>query len=420
MNNRGILRAATFTSRTLLASTFVALAFLSSSPAAAELPQHVRLQTLLPTAQDGPDVGPENTEFGFDVAIRNGLAFVGMISDITGRTGRVAVFTQGTSGWVRTATITASDKTSGDFFGRAISYRDGLLVVGSNRAAYVYRRINGVWREQQKIVPPAADGVRVFSTDLKHEAGVLAIGAFANDTARDSVYVFEQDATGKFVRRARIGASDSRPGDAFGTSISMTNRIIVVGAPGQNAAYILARNSSGTWIRRQKLVSAATGLRGGFGTAVAVDRDMILVGAPGAEIPGGEAFDTMGAVVGFLPGTGRYVESFQLYPDSAALPPDSGPYWVFGTTIAMFGDRIAVGATQGGVCDCIPPAIITTYSREGSSVLPLGHVHDLSARARSIAIANYVLLTGAPRDIGSDDLQFSVGSAHLYHLNLFE
>ena len=181
-----------------------------------------------------------------------------MLSEITGGTGRVAVFTQGTSGWTRTATITASDKTSGDAFGQAISFRDGLLVVGSRRAAYVYKQINGVWRELQKIVPPAADGVRVFSADLQHEAGVLAIGAFGNDTTRDSVYVFEQDATGKFVRRARMRAADGSLRDGFGASISMTKRIIVVGASG--AAYILARNSSGNWVQRQKLVPLGAGV----------------------------------------------------------------------------------------------------------------------------------------------------------------
>jgi hypothetical protein len=415
------------TSRALLTWTSVALACLLSSPASAQLRQHVRLQTLGPLAEESEqEDGPRDTQFGADVAIRDGLAFSSMpTSVVTGSTGRVAVFTQTTSGWVRTATITASDKTSGDSFGRAVSYRDGLLVVGSNRAAYVYKRINGVWRELQKLVPPAADRNLVFATDLKHEAGVLAIGAFGDTvpnpdfTTRDSVYLFEQDATGKFARRVRMRASDGSIGDRFGASISMTNRIIVVGAPAANAAYILARNSSGNWVQRQKLISLTPA--GGFGEAVAVDRDMILIGASAAEVPGEEPGSfTSGAVIGFLPGATRYLESFRLYPESAALPPSSGRYWEFGIAIAMFGNRIAVAATEGGVCDCIPPAIITTYSRDGSSVLPLGHVRDLSPVTRSIAIFNNLLLAGAPRDEGSDVTAFSIGSARLYHLNQFE
>jgi len=34
---------------------------------------------------------------------------------------------------------------------------DDLLIVGSARAVHFYKRVDGVWREQQKIVPSAAD-----------------------------------------------------------------------------------------------------------------------------------------------------------------------------------------------------------------------------------------------------------------------
>jgi hypothetical protein len=392
-----------------------------SGPASADLPHHVRLQGLVATGEErfAEDGELLNTRFGFDVAIRNGLTFVGMISVATGSTGRVAVFTQSTSGWTRTATITASDKTSGDFFGRAISFRDGLLVVGSNRAAYVYKLVNGVWREQQKIVPPAADGVRAFSTDLKHEAGVLAIGAEGNDTTRDSVYVYEQDATGKFVRRARIRAADGSLRDGFGMSIGMTNAIIVVGAPGGEAAYILARNSSGNWAQRQKLVPPSEPFLS-FGTAVAVDRGMILVGAPGADVPGEDPNSVEGAVFGFLPGATRYVESFRLYPDPDSVP-DSLGYWSFGSTIAMFDKRIAIGGLEAPTND-LPWAIVSTYSRDGSSVLPLGHIRDGRAVSTGMAIANNLLLIGSSRDGSLICALYGIcgGSAALLHLNQFE
>jgi hypothetical protein len=123
------------TPRAVLAAIFIAI--IASGPALAELPRHVRLQTWqpLPEEQSSPPLFDDlPNEFGFDLAIRNGLAFVGM--PVTMGTGQVAVFTQGTKGWTRTATIIASDRTSGDEFGRAVSFRDDLVVVGSARAAY--------------------------------------------------------------------------------------------------------------------------------------------------------------------------------------------------------------------------------------------------------------------------------------------
>jgi hypothetical protein len=413
----------TFSSRALLASALVSFAFVSSNSAVAELPVVLPIQQFEPTGEESSDpIGVEAlpTEFGRDVVIRDGFAFIGMPLTLT--TGRVAVLTQGTSGWVRTATITASDMTSGDEFGRAVSYRDGLLVVGSVRAAYVFKRMNGAWRQRQKIVPAAADGVGLFATDLKHEAGVLAIGAFGNETTRDSVFVYEQDATGRFVRRARIMASDGRLRDQFGSSISMTNRIIVAGAPGANAAYILGPNSTGRWVQRQKLVQAA-GPSGSFGSAVAVDRDMILVSAPDALVPGVDVERPLrGLVYGFLPGATQYLESFQLSQHGPDVEPDGLPdAWPFGRSIAMFDEHIVIGGDRIEDDGETPGvALVATYRREGSSVIRVGSLYPVDVGVvtvpTSMSIANNLLLVGSPYG-NCPFVAGCTGNATLFHLN---
>src|SRR5688572_2304145 len=109
----------------------------------AELPHHVHLQELTPLPEEAfspLDGLAQRNQFGLNIVSRNGLAFIGMPETMT--TGQVAVFTQSTGGWLRTATILASDRTTDDRFGQAVSFRDGLLVVGSTRAAYVYKRVN--------------------------------------------------------------------------------------------------------------------------------------------------------------------------------------------------------------------------------------------------------------------------------------
>ena len=412
----------TFRSRALVASMAVAFVSFSGSVGSAELREHVGLQKLEPTFEESRF---ESAQFGFDVAIRNGLAFVGIPRSLG--TGRVAVFTQTTGGWVRSGSITASDMTTGDEFGRAVSFRDGLLIVGSNRAAYVYKRVNGVWREQQKIVPPAADAIALFARDLKHEAGILAIGAFGQRdltvpaTTRDSVYVYEQDAAGRFVRRARFTSHGTQFRDGFGGAIDMTSAIIVVGGGG--AAYILGRNSSGNWVQRQKLVGSAG--PGGFGDSVAVDRGMILVGAPNTLVPGHEPFpdepvSVSGAVYGFVPSGTQYVEAFKL--DQTL---DEFSAYRFGLSIALRNDRIAVGAEfPFNVEDQdkeLARGIVVTYSRDGSIVHSRGvlGVSTFFMTPVSIGIANNLLLIGLPfgpfcAKQGCD------GAAVLADLNRFE
>jgi hypothetical protein len=87
----------TLTKRTLLAA-LAALFTLFAIPSALaqQLPQHVRVQTIQPLLSESssglppepPDFGRLDTQFGADVAVRNGVAVIGMPR--TEGTGRVA------------------------------------------------------------------------------------------------------------------------------------------------------------------------------------------------------------------------------------------------------------------------------------------------------------------------------------------
>jgi hypothetical protein len=412
----------TLRARALLAALWISVASLCAGAVfAQELPTHVLFQRIAPLPAEANNATPESVPldnwFGADVAIRDGFVFAGMPK--TNASGQVAVFTQqGTTGhWIRTATIVASDRTEGDDFGRAVSYRDGLLIVGSNRAAYVYKRVSGTWREQQKITPAAADSIRVFAVDLKHEAGTLAIGSqrtAAIPALPGALYILEQNAAGIFVQRARLIGPAGEP--AFGRAVSMTKREIVVGST--ESAYIVARNSSGNWVRRQRLVPANPVIDGfdvqGFGAAVAIDNGMILVGAPNTL---GNDESSSGIVFGFVPGAGQYVQTFELSSQVRSGQLE------FGSALAMFGNRIAISASEFNANPDIEPAVqVLTYSRTGSSVQALGTTGFTEGRfPASVAIANNVLLAGSPLDRACMFFGVGcVGEANLFDLNHFQ
>jgi hypothetical protein len=395
----------------------------------ADLPRQVAVQTLAPRNSECcylPAAPPQPTNFGAAVAIRDGFAFVGMPFALT--TGRVAVFTQTTSGWVRTGTLTASDKTSGDEFGRDISFRDGLAIVVSNRAAYVFKRVNGVWRQAQRIVPPAADNA-LYGRAVKHEAGVLAVGASVAPDSHGVVYIYQQDATGKFIQRARVQPSDSASSNAFnafGTALSMNNRIIVVGAPTQErtrpgAAYIFGRNSGGQWVQRQKLIAAGVQVADGFGTAVAIDRDMILVGAPFTAPEGGELGPpttddhiAAGMLYGFVPGTGRYVEAFRSRP----TPDELLAYDGYGKSIAMFGERVVISAAEPAIPMQTQRDFVFAYTRTATALTPLAFI-SIGLYDVDLSMSNNLLLIGSPFD-DACRVEGCIGAAHIVNLSLVQ
>jgi hypothetical protein len=408
----------------------VALAslLLTSTAALAELPHQRQVQTLEPLSSElfppdrEPGSPPADLHFGQAIDIRNGMAFVSMPTDDPGRVG---IYTLTGSTWMRTATIVSPDTTPGANFGRSLTFRDGALIVGTTTAAYVYKRANGAWKFSQRLAPPAADDIVLFAEAMRYEAGELAISALDRVTLRGSVYVFEIDAsTGKFVRRARVRPADGFDRDFFGESVAVTTGTLVVGQraessrPPLGAAYVFKRTALGQWVQRQKLMSIGETAFDGFGAAVAMDNGLILVGAPGVDAEGGpigpptsDDHIASGAVYGFVPVNGQFVETFKLRP----RPDELFAYDDFGETLAMFGDHIAVGAHDIDTDSHAPPAFVLTYSRNGNVVVPLGLAAPVfETLTTSIAIANNWLLIGSPFDECSS---FGcIGAANIFDL----
>ena len=398
----------------------ITLASLLSLPAVADLPQHPAVAGFGPTLSECcPDGEPlfHEAQFGYAVAIRNGIAFISIPSGLP--TARVAVFNQTATGWARTATLTPPDAASESRFGRAIAFRDGLVLIASEAAVHVFKRIGGVWTAIQKLTPPDA---REFPTALalRYENGILAIGSRGGGTLGNVAFIYELNSNGKFVKRATLEPADGAPNGGFGDDVGVAGNAVVVGAPGENAAYVFKRRSDGKWVETQKL-STAERAGGGFGSAVAIDRGMIVVGAPGFDCQGGAYCGPSphiagGAAFVFVSIAGRYAEVLKLRPR-----PDEHPgYYDFGYRISMFDKYIVVAANEPyGYIDAHPRGYAFTYTRDGASVLARGFASGYIT-ARSIGLANNLLLVGSPRDdFRCGNTEGCTGNATLFDLNRY-
>jgi hypothetical protein len=391
--------------------TLISLLILTSV-AAADLPVHPLRQQLAPSSEEvfwgDPGTPPQPVHFGDAVAVRGTVALIGM-PELFGRDGRVAVFERNTAGkWVRTRHFGAADGAANSLqFGRSITFRDNIAVVGSKGAAYVFMRAStGTWAKTQKLTPPTADNVVDFAVSVRYQDGFVAVGAFRQN-APGAVYVFEiSRTTGKMLRRTRITANDGQVNDGFGVDVSMARDTIVVGAPserpshqvqnGPGAAYVFVRSGT-AWLQRQKIVPAGVQAGEDFGTSVAIDSSMIVVGSPLVDVEGdgyGEPADHVagGAAYVFVPANGVWIHQQTLRP----TPEEFGGYLDFGRNVAMFGSRIVVNAAQPhGFISYIPPGVAFTYSRSGTLVQPLGSVLGFWS-AFSLSLSNYTLFVGSP------------------------
>lgn len=193
-------------------------------------------------------------------------------------------------------------------------------------------------RLTEKIVP--SDTVRgdQFGKSVSTFGRVAAIGAY-NDDDRGSdsgaVYLFDVS-TGN--QTAKITPSDGIKYDYFGGDVSITNDLLVVGAPGDDdrgklsgSAYIF---DSSTGRQIFKLVGSTSAPGDRFGAGTAIDGDVIAIGALWND----DVRRDGGVVYLFDRTSGAEIR--RLYPN------DLGANDLFGYSLSVSGNRIVVGGYQ--------------------------------------------------------------------------
>lgn len=198
---------------------------------------------------------------------------------------------------------------------------------------------------------------------------------------------------------------DGASGDNFGIAVAVEGTTAVIGAYGdsiaapgatfgigEGSAYVFERSGSG-WVQSQKLVPQPTGEDGdNFGVAIAMADSFLAVGAQRRRV---DQVPEVGSVFIY----GRSTQGYLLR--QLITPPVVAADQRFGAALALWQDRLAVGAPQAGA------GRVDLYRRDGNgqyqfegSLTPT----DGSGAARfgaALAIADGVLLIGAPEADGA-------------------
>ena len=206
-------------------------------------------------------------------------------------------------------TLTDLTQRTGDQFGQAVSISGDYAVVaaphsGSRRtgAVHIYENTGDEWTFVKEIVAPNQDndiaGGDRFGWSVGLQGNTLVVGAPREengeaDKTSGAAYVFDRNEGGAnnwgLVQRLR--SADTALGDQFGSSVSIDDDSIVVGArlndgptkKNTGAAYVFKRKQSNHWQQVRKLSDSA-GLRNDqFGFSVDIEGNNVIVGAPGTD-----------------------------------------------------------------------------------------------------------------------------------------
>lgn len=270
------------------------------------------------------------------------------------------------------------DQYDGHAFGSGLAMDDSTLAIGANReprdvnnqnnmtvagAVYVYKRSNGNWIFQQKLVPSDRAIGDVFGNYVSVSGKYLIASSYKDDEdvnnanfkdMAGSAYIFEKDANGNWVEKQKITAPVRNTSDQFGSSVGISSEgYAVVGAPYQDydanednsltnagAAYVFERDQNGTWNMIKKIVSTDREYDGKFGLTVAINKKSILVGAQVEDVKNQQnvLIQNCGAAYLFVADSGKVSAATKI------TAPDLEEGDSFGASVAISSDIIAIGA----------------------------------------------------------------------------
>lgn len=327
-----------------------------------------------------------NDHFGGGIAIHDGVIVVGARDEDTGEvnSGAAYVFEKINGTWTETAFLKAHNPSSGDLFtnNNAITIYNNIIAIGANYedtgggdsgAVYIFEKQNdGSWIETAflKRNPIHAWTGFSFVSLYEHTLAVGATGADVNGYQSGEAYIFERQNDGTWLQKQILTPSNAHSRDYFGR-VKLYKNILVIGAHGETssatgingdqtndhiandnkgAAYIFERQANGLWVQTTYLKASNTGAGDYFATQIDVKDDVIVISSYG-EASSARYYDED---LDQDDNTANYSGAVYVFQKT-----DQGNNWEqvkylkapntdandrFGNSIAIWGDKIVVGA----------------------------------------------------------------------------
>ncbi len=254
------------------------------------------------------------------------------------------------------APLTASSPEAQAQLGWSISADGRWLAAGANLAnasgadsgaVALYLDPKPGMKPTQEILPPDLRPGDQFGSSVSISGNWLAVGAPVGDgKVQDSgvVYLFQFDGS-TWAQSTKLDATDARKGAQLGFSVSLNGNVLVVGAPGESsrgssagAAYVFEMQGN-VWTQTAKLLANDGRPFDEFGSSVATDGDEIVVGAPFADDP--NMNKNFGAAYVFQRAANGWSLADKGKLTAGAFRPDNIQ---FGSAVAIGGGWIVVGA----------------------------------------------------------------------------
>jgi FG-GAP repeat len=298
--------------------------------------------------------GATQDQFGFAVRIDGDTAVVGdKYDDNNGNSdsGSAYVYRRVEGTWVLETKLVALDAAMEDFFGQSVDISGDTILVGSyldtvegvrTGSVYVFTRDGSTWSLEAKLLAFDREAFDSYGVSVAIDGDTAVVGARNTDTNANSsgtVYVYTRSA-GIWSLEAVLRAFDPEAFDIYGDEVAIEGDTIVVGARQDDdlgdqsgSAYVYTR-SAGIWSLEAKLLAFDGSPLAAFGRSVNISGDRVIIGADQAQTNG----SATGAAYVYTRAGGVWTLEAKLIAFDGA----GGDR--YGAAVALEGDTAIVGA----------------------------------------------------------------------------
>ncbi len=370
-----------------------------------------------------------HAQLGSSVAVEGDYAVAGAPNDDTGGTdsGVVKVFHSGTGALL--FVLPNPSPAMDDNFGFSVAISGTRIVVGawqddtgaSNAgSAYVYDLTSAT-----PTIPVATlnNPSPAASDDFGYSVAIsgtrILVGAPYEDTGAPeagSAYVYDLSSATPTVPTGTLNKPSPAKYDRFGYCVAISGTRLVVGAFGDDtgatnagSAYVYDLRSATPTVPKATLNNPSPAATDYFGYCVAISGTRVVVGAFGDDTGGTDAGSAY--VYDLTSGT-------PTVPSATLYAPSPAKYENFGSSVAISGTRVVVGAPQDDT-GAEDTGRVYVYDLTGTSPrFPVATLNHPSPAAGdkfgwSVALSGSHVVVGAPYD---DTAAEDAGSAYAYNL----
>ena len=318
-----------------------------------------RVDYLRPGVDEWYANGPLGLEQGFDVSARPRAAgapltlALGLSGNVRARLVGSRLLLAGPAGSLRYGSLSASDARGHRVRSWLQLRGERLLIRVDDRHAAYPLRIDPLV-QQAKLTASDGAAMDAFSA-VAVSADTIAVGApghsVAGTDAQGAVYVFQKPASGwgHVTQSAQLTVANAPEGVSLGGSVAISGDTVFAGAPNrtvtnskQGAVYVFVKPASGWKDATQTAELTASDGRESdqLGTAVAASGDTLVAASSDHTV--GDNVDQGEGYVFVKPASG-----WENSNESAILTGGDGAARdFFGTSVAIAGDTVAIGAAE--------------------------------------------------------------------------